>query len=79
VDETVARLNRLLGGWANYFCLETVTKAYRQVTAHACDRLRRWLTQKLDLRGPQKARFSDRYLHETLGLLRLQRPSAQLS
>jgi RNA-directed DNA polymerase len=77
VDETVARLNHLLGGWVNYFCLGTVTKAYRAVTAHARDRLRRWLKQKLALRGPQKARFSDRYLHETLGLLRLQRPSAR--
>ena len=77
VDETVARLNHLLGGWVNYFCLGTVTKAYRAVTAHARDRLRRWLKQKFDLRGPQKARFSDRYLHETLGLLRLQRPSAR--
>src|SRR5262249_4849280 len=78
VDETVARLNRLLGGWANYFRLGTVAKAYRKVTTDACERLRRWLKQKFDLRGPQKARFSDRYLHETLGLLRLQRPSAQL-
>jgi hypothetical protein len=78
VDETVARLNRLLGGWANSFCLGTVTKAYREVTAHAGDRLRRWRKQQFDLRGPPQARFSDRYLHETLGLLRLQRPSARL-
>src|SRR5205814_304823 len=32
-DEMVGRLNRLLRGWANYFCLGTVTKAYRKVTA----------------------------------------------
>jgi hypothetical protein len=30
--EMVARLNRLLGGWANYFCLGTVTAAYRAPT-----------------------------------------------
>jgi group II intron reverse transcriptase/maturase len=77
VDETVARLNHLLGGWAHYFCLGTVTKAYRQVTAYAGDRLRRWLKQKFKLRGPQRARLTDQYLHATLGLLRLQRPSAQ--
>jgi len=77
VDETVARLNRLLGGWGNYFCLGTVTKAYRTVTAYARDRLRQWLKQKFDVRGPQKLRFSDQYLHATLGLLRLQRPSAR--
>src|SRR5205085_8874305 len=28
-DEMVGRLNSLLRGWANYFCLGTVTKAYR--------------------------------------------------
>jgi group II intron reverse transcriptase/maturase len=78
VDETVGRLNTLLGGWANYFCLGTVTKAYRKVTAHACDGLRRWLKQKFDLRGSQRTRLTDQYLHETLGLLRLQRPSARL-
>jgi group II intron reverse transcriptase/maturase len=78
VDETVARLNRLLGGWGNYFCLGTVTKAYRRVTAYAGDRLRQWLKQKFKVRGPQRARLTDQYLHETLGLLRLQRPSARL-
>ena len=29
-DEMVGRLNRLLRGWANYFCLGTVTKTYRR-------------------------------------------------
>jgi RNA-directed DNA polymerase len=79
VDEMVGRLNQQLRGWANYFCLGTVTKAYRKVTAHACARLRRWLTRKFNVQGPQWSRYSDRYLHETLGLLRLRRPSAQPS
>jgi hypothetical protein len=77
VDETVGRLNCLLGGWANYFCLGTVTKVYRKVTAYAGDRLRRWLKQKFKLRGAAEARLTDQYLHETLGLLRLQRPFAR--
>ncbi len=76
VDELVGKLNHLVRGWANYFCLGTVTAAYNQVTAHARYRLRRWLTRKFGLRGPQKVRFSDQYLHETLGLLRLRRRSA---
>jgi len=79
VDVMVGKLNHQLRGWANYFRLGTVTKAYRKVTAHACQRLRRWLTQKFGLRGPQWSRYSDQYLHETLGLLRLRRPSAQRS
>ena len=73
-EEIVGRLNRTLRGWANYFCLGTVTAAYRKVTAHACHRLRQWLVRKHKVRGSRWSRFSDRYLHETLGLIRLQRP-----
>jgi group II intron reverse transcriptase/maturase len=72
-EEMVERLNRLLRGWANYFCLGTVTAAYHKVTAHACYRLRQWLVGKYDVRRPGWSRFPDRYLHETLGLIRLQR------
>jgi RNA-directed DNA polymerase len=72
-EEMVGRLNDVLRGWANYFCLGTVTAAYRKVTAHACYRLRWWLVRKYRVRGSQWTRFADRYLHETLGLLRLQR------
>jgi RNA-directed DNA polymerase len=73
VDEMVGRLNRVLRGWANYFCLGTVTKAYRAVTAHVHYRLRQWLRWKHKWRGWQYQRYADQYLHDTLGLLRLQR------
>ena len=79
VDEMVGRLNHLLRGWVNYFRLGTVTAAYHDVSAHVCYRLRHWLTRKFKLRGPQWSRHSDRHLHETLGLLRLRRPSASPS
>ena len=78
-DEMVGRLNRLLRGWANYFCLGTVTKAYRKVTAHACHRLRQWLVRKHKVQGSKWSRYGDRYLHETLGLLRLERRPASFS
>jgi len=71
--DLVGRLNQQLRGWANYFRLGTVTAAYRQVMAHPCYRLRRWLGRKYGVRGPSRSRFSDHYLHDTLGLLRLQR------
>src|SRR5437763_3809744 len=74
VDEVVGRLNQLLRGWANYFCLGKVAAAYRKVTAHACHRLRQWLARKFDVQGSLWSRYADRYLHEKLGLLRLQRP-----
>jgi RNA-directed DNA polymerase len=75
-EEMVGRLNRLVGGWANYFCLGTVTTAYRRVTAHLCYRLRKWLARKYRVRGSGCSRFSDRYLYQVLGLLRLQRRPA---
>jgi group II intron reverse transcriptase/maturase len=74
VDEMVGRLNRLMGGWVNYFRLGKVTAAYSKVTAHACHRLRHWLTRKFGVQGSKWTRYGDRYLHETLGLLRLVRP-----
>ena len=75
----VARLNRLVGGWASYFCLGTVTAAYRKVTAHARHRLRQWLVRKHKVRGSRWSRFSDHYLYRVLGLLRLQRRPASFS
>ncbi len=69
----VGRLNLMLRGWGNYFRLGTVTAAYRKVTAHACYRLRQWLVKKFGVQGSKWSRYSDRYLHETLGLLRLKR------
>ena len=73
-EETqVARLNRMMVGWANYFCLGRVTQAYRHVTQHAAKRLRRWLRDKHKVRGQRgTSRYSDQYLHETLGLVNLE-------
>ena len=67
----VAQLNRMLIGWANYFCLGPVSKAYRGVDAHARGRLRQWLCGKHQVDGRGLRRFSDVYLHQTLGLTRL--------
>jgi RNA-directed DNA polymerase len=78
-EELVGRLNRLLGGWASYFRLGTVTAAYRRVTAHVCYRLRKWLARKHRVRGSGWSRFSDHYLYTVLGLLRLQRTAAGFS
>src|SRR5882762_8874485 len=36
----VDRLNRMMIGWANYFCLGPVSKAYSAVDLHARRRLR---------------------------------------
>jgi RNA-directed DNA polymerase len=71
VEDQVARLNRLLTGWSNYFCLGAVSAAYRAVDYHARGRLRQWLCRKhgVDSRGPYQ--FPDQHLYDVLGLVRL--------
>jgi RNA-directed DNA polymerase len=67
----VAKLNRMLIGWANYFCLGPVSKAYRAVDSYAKMRLRRWLRTKHKASGRANQVFPDKHLHGTLGLVRL--------
>jgi RNA-directed DNA polymerase len=67
----VAKLNRMLVGWANYFCLGPVSKAYRAVDQHAKMRLRLWLRTKHKVLGRANDVFPDKYLYEALGLVRL--------
>ena len=67
----VGQLNRLLRGWANYFSLGPVSKAYRAVDAHVTSRLRRWLCEKHKVSSGGYTRYSDRNLTEILGLVRL--------
>jgi group II intron reverse transcriptase/maturase len=69
--EVVMQLNRMITGWANYFCLGPVSRAYRAVDEHARNRLRWWLRKKHKVPGRATARFPDKYLHQRLGLIRL--------
>lgn len=70
-EERVAGLNRVLAGWANYFSLGPVSKAYRAVDSHARVRLRRWLCKKHKQSGQGTTRFPDEFLYEVLRLQRL--------
>ena len=69
--DRVARLNRILRGWSNYFCLGPVSATYRAVDRHARQRLRHWLRRKHKLQSRGTTRFPDQYLHDVLGLIRL--------
>jgi len=71
LQDQVVKLNRVLRGWANYFCLDPVSKAYRAVDAHARKRLRQWLCRKHKQPGRGTSRYPDSYLNETLELVRL--------
>ncbi|HEX8801062.1 MAG TPA: reverse transcriptase domain-containing protein, partial [Terriglobales bacterium] len=67
----VTTLNRTMIGWANYFCLGPVSKAYRAVERHARKRLRQWLCAKHHKRGAGIKQFPEAALHDKLGLVRL--------
>jgi group II intron reverse transcriptase/maturase len=70
-EDRVARLNRLLLGWSNYFCLGPVSRAYRAIDRHCSTRLRRWLCAKHKVKTRGTSRFPDQYLYDELGLIRL--------
>ena len=77
-EALAAGLNRLSIGWANYFRLGLVSKAYRAVDRDAHRRLRQWLCAKHKLRGVRTVRYPDDLLHDAFGLVRLAKRTASL-
>ena len=69
----VSKLNRMLRGWANYFQVGSVSRAYRALDSYTTMRLRRWLRNKYKIRRCGYKDFPDSYLYETLRLVRLSR------
>jgi group II intron reverse transcriptase/maturase len=70
-EEQVARINRKLEGWSNYFRIGPVSNAYRAIDQHTADRLRQWLCRKHKVQGAGTTRDPYRYRYEELKLVRL--------
>lgn len=67
----VRKLNRTLGGWANYFNVGSVSGAYRAIDSYTATRLRRWLRNKYKLRRSKGGTYPLSHLYGYFSLASL--------
>jgi len=76
-------LNRVVRGWANYFCYGTRSPAYRAVDHYVTEGVRHFLRRRHKVSSRGTRRYSAAAIHGVLGVTALQRrafvPSAHAS
>lgn len=77
-QNTVAVISSLLRGWCGYFDQGPVMKTYGIIRTYVDRRLRHWLVQRTGGRGRGFDRYTQEYLHDTLGLYRIPSRRADL-
>ena len=73
----VGKVNRTLRGWANYFQVGTINKAYRALDAYTAVRLRRWLRSKHKVRRRGGGSYPLSHLYGPFGLVEPEPPWAR--
>jgi group II intron reverse transcriptase/maturase len=79
VESRVTELNPLLRGWAGYFNQGPVMRIYDDLDRYVARRLRVWLMRKRGKMGTGYRQYSDQFLYESLGLIRLRTLAANRS
>jgi RNA-directed DNA polymerase len=67
--ELVGELNRMLRGWANYFNVGSVSRAFNTLDVYTATRLRRWLRNKYKVRRRKGGAFPYPHLYGYFGLI----------
>src|SRR5271157_4173804 len=78
-QELAQMLNRQLVGWTNYFCVGTVKRAWGSIDHYVFHRVRQWWCAKHKVRNRRDARFSEHYLYQQVGMVRLRASKPRLS
>lgn len=70
-EVTIARLNRLVRGWANYFYYGNCSKTFAHLRNYTEERVRMHLSRKHRLGSRGYRKYPNSYLYENLGLYKL--------
>lgn len=78
MSDRIRHLNRMLTGWANYFCLGDTAHVYQAIDRHTIRRVRIWYGRKHQARSGVRKELPSGRLHGKLGLVRLRARKTQI-